>query len=661
MKNKANIPELLLPAGNVESFYAAIEGGADAIYLGTKHFNARERAANFSAPQLMAMVRHAHQKHVKVYITLNTVIKNEEIPELLDVLYQLKYINPDAVIIQDMAAWHIIRKYFPGLIMHASTQMAHHNSFGAAFAQQIGMERVIMARELTLPELQQIMRHKSAEVEIFVHGALCYSFSGMCLFSSYLGGMGANRGLCKQACRRVYHGKESGFHFSMKDNQLIEMVPEFVKMGIRSLKIEGRMKPAEYVYRVARAYRMVLDHPEKAEEAKVILNLDLGREKTAWFMGGNVSESITQAPATGKLLGTVLTSNNDNFTLESGIPLSKGSRLRIFSAGVSEHSTFKIEDAEHHDGICRVYKQDHNARVGDDVYLAGIPEKHFPSKIQSSLPSVKLHMPHPAKQEILRNLELKQNKNIHTDEITIRINELAWLSKVDLRNTDALILNLSSREWSEFDAGSGLIQKFRDKIIVELPKFIPEGKISFYQKLCKTLFNQGLKRFSLSHLSQKRFLPKGSWLMANENVYSFSDAAIIALKKNGMQDYIRPVENDYPNLLKGKDRYGIIPVYFHPHLFVSRMPVKTGENFREEQGVDYLHFVQDGITFIIPEIPVCLTQYTNKLRNKGFKRFLIDLSFTKVSSNRIKTIQKRLKQSEQIQPSGNFNFKAEMK
>jgi len=660
MEIQKHKPELLLPAGNVESFYAAIEGGADAIYLGTKYFNARERAANFSPQQLKTMVKHAHKHNVNVYVTLNTVIKNQEIPELLHVLFQLREIQPDALIIQDMAVWHIIQKYFPDFEIHASTQMAHHNSIGASFAKQIGIQRVIMARELNFAELQQISKKPSAELEIFAHGALCYAFSGMCLFSSYLGGMGANRGLCKQACRRVYHGKESSFHFSMKDNQLIDLVPDFIKMDIRSLKIEGRMKPAEYVYRVAKAYRMVLDNPKQLNEAKRILKLDLGREKTAWFMGRNVSESITQAPATGKLLGKVQQCESDNFSINSEIELTKSSRIRVFSAGVSEHQTFKIECAETQNGICTIFKNNHNAKIGDDVYLAGIPEKQFPSKIQEDFQPMKSPIPFRLKQKILNDLELHQSA-VKSAEIIARINELAWLPKVDLREVKYLIINLSTKEWQSFDTKSGLMKKFADKIIIELPKFIPEGKISYYRELCKTMYQQGIRRFSLSHLSQKMLIPKGSQLMANENIYSFSDTAIIALKRNGIQDYIRPVESDFPNLISGKDRFGIIPVYFHPHLFVSRMPVKTGDYFHENDGRNYLRHVVDGVTFVIPEEPVSLTQYTKKLTIKGFKRYLIDLSFTKVSSNRFKTIVKRLKQSEQIQPAGNFNFKAEMK
>ncbi len=660
MSKQTQKPELLLPAGNVESFYAAIEGGADAIYLGTKHFNARERAANFSPQQLKTMVNYAHKHHVKVYVTLNTVIKNKELPELLQVLFQLQQIAPDAIIIQDMAVWHIVQSYFPNIEIHASTQMAHHNSLGVSFAKKSKIQRIILARELSFPELKQIAKHPAAEIEIFVHGALCYAFSGMCLFSSYLGGMGANRGLCKQACRRVYHGKSSGFHFSMKDNELIDYVPEFMQMNVSSLKIEGRMKPAEYVYRVAKAYRMVIDNPKRLQEAKALLELDLGREKTAWFMGGNVSESITQAPATGKLLGKVINTRQDSFSLHSDIELSKGSRIRVFSHGVSEHQTFKVQEASYQNGVCTVVKPDHKAKQGDDVYLAGIPEKQFPSKLQGKMQTIKLNMPFPLQKKITKELIIHQ-KPIRQSEIITRINELQWLPKVDLREIKYLIINLSLKEWETFDTKSGLVRKFADKIVIELPKFIPEGKLSRYKNMCQDFFHQGIRRFSISHLSQKEMLPKKSWVLANENIYSFSDVSIISLKRNGINDYIRPVENDYPNLIAGNDRYGIIPMYFHPHLFVSRMPVKTGESFHENNGKNYLHHVVDGITYIIPEEPVSLTQYKNKLENKGFKRYLIDLSFTKVSSNRFKTIVKRLKQSEQIQPSGNFNFKAEMK
>ncbi len=191
-------PELLLPAGNIESFYAALEGGANAIYLGLKSFNARGRAANFTESHLLAALQEAKKRKVKMYVTLNTVIKNNEIDALLEVLTFLDRAGADAIIIQDWGLYYIVRLRFPKLVIHASTQMGNHNSPGVNFSEQMGMARVILARELTMNELTNIVAHSTAELELFVHGALCYSFSGLCFFSSYLGGRGANRGLCAQ-------------------------------------------------------------------------------------------------------------------------------------------------------------------------------------------------------------------------------------------------------------------------------------------------------------------------------------------------------------------------------------------------------------------------------------------------------------------------------
>ena len=218
-------PELLLPVGNVESLNAAIEGGADAIYLGLKGFNARGRAANFTEAQLAAICKLAAKHHVKVYVTLNIVVKNNELADVLDTLQFLSTLQIAGVIIQDWGVFSLMRRYFPKLVAHASTQMANHNSVGANHCQRIGFKRVVLARELTFNELKLIRQRTKIETEVFVHGALCYSISGFCQFSSFLGGAGANRGLCTQPCRRFYNcnGQKRTF-FSMKDNQLISRI-----------------------------------------------------------------------------------------------------------------------------------------------------------------------------------------------------------------------------------------------------------------------------------------------------------------------------------------------------------------------------------------------------------------------------------------------------
>jgi putative protease len=185
-------PELLAPVGNVESFYAALNAGADAVYLGLQEFNARGRASNFTRPLLQLAVLKAREKNVKVYVTLNVLIKNREIDQLIDVLAFLDAVKVNGVIIQDWGTYYLAKKYFPRLVFHASTQMGNHNSVGVNYSASKGIVRTVLARELTMPELEAIAQHSKAELEVFIHGALCYSFSGMCLFSSYSGGQGAN-------------------------------------------------------------------------------------------------------------------------------------------------------------------------------------------------------------------------------------------------------------------------------------------------------------------------------------------------------------------------------------------------------------------------------------------------------------------------------------
>ncbi len=193
-----------------------------------------------------------------------------------------------------------------------------------------GFERVILARELTMSELQSISTQNYVDLEMFVHGALCYSFSGLCLLSSYIGGIGANRGLCTQPCRRVFEvNSEKKYLFSLKDNELLNHVSELTKLGITSFKVEGRMKSAEYVYRVAKAYRMMIDNPEKTEEAGKLLQYDMGRQKTSYFAGGDVRDALSGFPDTGLFIGTVTGSSSAAIKVETSHPLETGNRIRI--------------------------------------------------------------------------------------------------------------------------------------------------------------------------------------------------------------------------------------------------------------------------------------------------------------------------------------------
>ncbi|TKG97096.1 U32 family peptidase [Puteibacter caeruleilacunae] len=661
---RMNKPELLLPVGNTENFFAAVDGGADAIYLGLKQFNARGRAANFSYPQLDALLKVAKRNNVSVYVTLNTVIKNEEIPDMLEVLNVLSRMPISAVIIQDWGVYHLIKKHFPNITVHASTQMAFHNSNGAAYAQQVGFDRVILARELTLRELKGIKQKTDVELEVFSHGALCYSFSGMCLFSSYLGGNGANRGLCTQPCRRNYNsGDDQHYVFNLKDNQLIDLIPELAELGIASVKIEGRLKPAEYVNKVARAYRRVIDDANELTNAKNILHYDLGREKTAYFMGGNVSESISDSPNTGVYLGKIERIKGPKIYFRSDVELQNGYRVRIRSSRSDEQIAVKVKDLyQNEEGVYSMLCDQRTLKRGDLVFLAGMPEKKFPGRFEGQFKFRQKDLPFGLKKKMISGII--QPERVKQPELYIRIDSVDWLKKIRIDDADGLILRFSRQEWPKLNLDTPFVQRSKHKFIVELPKFIPESDLEFYKKLCRDFHKKGFRRFMLSHVSQKTLIPRKSEILTNENCYVYNDAAAAFLATQNVKRWMYPLENEMINLYKGKDRAGIVPLYFYPDLFYSRMPVKldrSEEVFKDDKGYSFTRKVQDGITIIRPENPVSLLQYRKQLEAKGFRRFLLDFTGERVSKNIYKKVITRFSKGEQVQPSTTFNFKKGLK
>lgn len=264
---KSEKPELLAPAGGMEAFIAAVENGADAVYLGAQAFSARGYASNFSDKELEEAIDYAHLRGVKVYVTVNTLLKEEEVENALKLLSWLREIGTDAIIIQDLGLISLARKYLPDLPLHASTQMTLHNSEGVEFAKKMEMERVVLSRECSLEEIKRIKKKTGTEIEVFIHGALCISYSGQCLLSSLIGGRSGNRGFCAQPCRKKYRlyceGKQikttGSYLLSPKDLNTTSGLGTLIEAGIESFKIEGRMKRPEYVAGVVRIYRHLID------------------------------------------------------------------------------------------------------------------------------------------------------------------------------------------------------------------------------------------------------------------------------------------------------------------------------------------------------------------------------------------------------------------
>lgn len=250
--------ELLAPAGNYEAFLGAVHAGADAVYMGGKKFGARAYADNLSEEELCRAVRYAHLYGRKLYLTLNTLVKEGELRELYGCLAPLYEAGLDGVIVQDLGVMSWLRRQFPLLALHVSTQAAVMGPYGAKLMKELGAARVVPSRELSLEEIRRIKEQADIEVETFIHGALCYCYSGRCLFSSVLGGRSGNRGRCAQPCRLPYQGREV-YPLSLKDLCAAGHIPELIAAGIDSFKIEGRMKSAEYTAGVTAVYRKLID------------------------------------------------------------------------------------------------------------------------------------------------------------------------------------------------------------------------------------------------------------------------------------------------------------------------------------------------------------------------------------------------------------------
>jgi putative protease len=330
--------ELLAPAGGLAAFFAALDAGADAVYCGLTNFSARAKAKNFTLDEIQAMVACAHAQGKKLYVALNTLIKETEMPLLLETLAGVEESGIDGLIIQDMGVFRLARHYFPGIPLHGSTQMTIHNRAGVNILAGLGFTRVVLARELSLPEISAIRQESDIELEHFVHGALCYSISGQCLFSSFLTGKSGNRGRCEQPCRRRYsHSDRAGYYFSTTDFSTIDFLPQLIEAGVTSFKIEGRMKNAEYVGRVVTAYRLVLDAPaserDKAlQQAKQELDLSFSRRSSSSFLSGQPGEALpppTRKGTMGRYLGKIEALRGRTMEITLTEKLHIGDRLKI--------------------------------------------------------------------------------------------------------------------------------------------------------------------------------------------------------------------------------------------------------------------------------------------------------------------------------------------
>lgn len=338
--------ELLAPAGNMEALKAAVMAGCDAVYLGGNSFGARAFSKNFSNDEIVEAINYCHLYGVKVYVTVNTLIYDNEVESFLEYIEFIHKNNVDAVLIQDLGMFDLVRKTFPNLELHASTQMHIHNLDGVKVMERLGMKRIVLARETSIDDIKKIVKNTDSEIEVFVHGALCISYSGQCLMSSLIGGRSGNRGTCAGSCRLRYDVidkdgnklNNGSYPLSTKDLNSLEYIGELIDAGVSSLKIEGRMKSKEYVYKVVSIYRKAIDNYYK--HGKVIIDEDdmlelrkiFNREYTKGFLNNTDNLDIINGYRPNHMgvnIGKVIDYKNGIAKIKLDDNLSIGSGLRV--------------------------------------------------------------------------------------------------------------------------------------------------------------------------------------------------------------------------------------------------------------------------------------------------------------------------------------------
>ncbi len=375
--------ELLAPAGNVENFLAAMEAGADAVYVGAPALNARNLARDLRLEEIYAMVQYCHANDKKIYLAANSLVREQDLPGAIETLAILEAMQTDGLIVQDLGIVRLIREYFREIPLHASTLLSANNSGSLVGFKTMGFERVVLARELTLKEIEILCAKSEVEIEVFVHGAMCFSYSGLCLFSSFLGGKSGLRGKCVQPCRRHYSwntrkgvrsqtklkkkqqsrqkpasssNTKGQYLFSMNDLSALEAIPALREAGVASLKIEGRLRSAHYVSHIVRAYRMVMDaaegeFPEALKEATLLSNRAMGRETSSgYFFSPQPAAAITPHHS-GNMgdylgrLGNVKPFEGRNYgKLTLREELFEGDRIRLHAEPSGERLAFSLKE-----------------------------------------------------------------------------------------------------------------------------------------------------------------------------------------------------------------------------------------------------------------------------------------------------------------------------
>jgi len=457
--------EVLAPAGTVDSLKAALSAGADAVYLGGKRFGARHFASNFSDAELAGAIGLSHSRSAKVYVTVNTLIKEAETREALDYVARLEKMGADAVIVQDRGLLSLIKENL-GIAVHASTQMGIHTPDGALWAREHGVDRAILARELNLKQIEEVKRESGIGVEVFVHGALCICFSGQCLFSSFAGGRSGNRGMCAQPCRKCYsQSHSSGFLLSTADLCGIDAIPQLIRIGVDALKIEGRVRNPIYVHLVTKMYKQAVRRAEAGEEELLTVK-EKGLLAVAFsrgFTGGHLLDEPIGHPEYADSRGFLIerATASSNHLMVKDRTLGIGDGLTLHRNG-EKIGGFEIKEEMGHIG----YRVPFTLKSGEyEVYKT--KDASF-SAIEGVIRSIPFRIGTVPRADV--RIPLKESKRRpHPPELSAYVTSLKTMEAV-LPFVDRVYFELSN-DWEE---AKKMCRAAEVEFVILLPRVSPE-------------------------------------------------------------------------------------------------------------------------------------------------------------------------------------------
>lgn len=681
--------ELLAPAGNLEIFKGVIESGADAVYVGGSMFGARAYANNFTEEELLEAIDFAHLRGVKVYLTVNTLIKNSEFSKLYDYLLVYYKRGLDAVIVQDIGVVKAIHEYFPSMEIHTSTQMTVTGADGVRFLSQFGVTRVVMAREVSLAEMKRIHEETGMELEAFVHGALCYSYSGQCLFSSILGGRSGNRGRCAQPCRLPYtvEGKKDEYILSLKDMCGIKALDKLHDAGVYSLKIEGRMKQLEYACGVVKYYRSYIDSMKPVTDADYDRIKALGNRcgfTDRYYFDHNGFDMVTYVKPNFVSNAAEPSPEKRKLSIEGELVLREGEPGSLtvkrgdvtYKASIEPVSTALKAPLDKKAAIDRINKTGDTdfefshikAQIGENVFVPNGALNKLRRDAISGLCDklLKRYYRNDARYADMSRLTALPEHVVKSDAAHDEaINDYTTICSCMTRaQLDTLIsydcFDVFYLDFDMYDRKT-LIQQFADdvksltkrnkKVYLMLPTIFRADSSDYFVSIAKELDKvrfEGfvVKNYEELYLTENLFT--GKKVILDHNMYTFNDVSKSAFFEHGVSGDTVPLELNSREIMHRNNIGSQMIVYgYYPLMTTANCVHKNTKGCDKKQKLIYLkdrynksfavcNNCKECYNTIYNSLPTMLTKNISKLKEAGIRSFRY--SFTIETPKQIKAV-----------------------